>query len=796
MKNKKKARILSALAACAASCMIGTGAVAANAAETSHLRASDYIQYDADGNPYCTENNQTKTGKFSLQPDYKLGDIDSDGTVNAQDAASILLASAQAGAGTRASKALVSLNICDDEEQAFQFGDIDNDQNINASDAASVLTYAAGAGTGTAKPLGFTYYYANQDGILQTGFISDSATGETYYADQNYALYTGWHDINSKRYHFSPDGELSKQGWLKDGNKNYYIQEDGSALRDGWLQEDGDYYFDSSCVMTTGMTEIGSQLYYFNADGKMYTGWLDYQQQRYYFNPDGTAAAGSQTIDGKGYYFDEQHQLASGWREADGQKYYITETGESARGWTTIDAKKYYFNPETGAMQTGWLTVDGQKYSLDDAGVLRTGWFMQSGKTYYAPEGAVHTGWLESNGSKYYFSPEGVLQTGLQEIEGDTYYFSSAGLCQYGWKTVNGKQYYFSPETGKMITVGWVTEDNKTYYIDESGEKHTGWLTDNGKTYYLDDTTGERLSGWQELLPADEWEPDFDNQENWTDEEWDKYYEWRWGDLSSEKYYYYFSPQDFTMQTGWLTMPEGKYYLDEDGKRHFGFLEYNGKIYGFGEDGLMITNKQVSNGRYDQNGVFTKSKYDIPVAVRNMLDNATLNPGKRNITVYDRQYPKNGTPVEFTIKLSDRDYQIIEKFAAEHFSPDMTLSERLYETWWWIHCNVDYAYAGTKWNTIESKSYPDAIFNYKLGQCVQYNGAMAAVMAYYGFDVYMVKGWTNPPTNSVQHYWTEANINGTRYYIETGNQGKNGDYWQYFFVDAETVKYTKTGAFG
>ena len=178
-----------------------------------------------------------------------------------------------------------------------------------------------------------------------------------------------------------------------------------------------------------------------------------------------------------------------------------------------------------------------------------------------------------------------------------------------------------------------------------------------------------------------------------------------------------------------------------------------------------------------------------------MLDNAKLTAGIRHIDVKNRQ---NGLPyttdpdLKNGITLTDKDYEIIEKFAAEHFTDDMTMSERLYVTWWWIHCNVDYAYAGAKWNTISGKSYVDAIFNYKMGQCVQYNGAMAAVLAYYGFDVYMVKGWVYPATKSGQHYWTEVMIDGKRYYVETGNRGKNGDKWQYFFIDAEKVDYTAT----
>ena len=115
------------------------------------------------------------------------------------------------------------------------------------------------------------------------------------------------------------------------------------------------------------------------------------------------------------------------------------------------------------------------------------------------------------------------------------------------------------------------------------------------------------------------------------------------------------------------------------------------------------------------------------------------------------------------------------------------MAEKLYITHQWIHYNVDYAYAGEKWNSIVNKSYVDAIFNCKRGQCVQYNGAMASVLAYYGYDVYMVRGWTRP---GVQHYWTECVVAGQTYLVECGNSGKNGDWWQYFFEE-----YPNPGAY-
>ena len=107
----------------------------------------------------------------------------------------------------------------------------------------------------------------------------------------------------------------------------------------------------------------------------------------------------------------------------------------------------------------------------------------------------------------------------------------------------------------------------------------------------------------------------------------------------------------------------------------------------------------------------------------------------------------------------------------------MTLYDKLYTIHQWIHYENEYAYAGPKWNEICDLTYTDAIFNHKKGQCVQYNGAMALFLAYYGFDVYMVRGWTNP---GVQHYWTEVNLGGKVYVVECGNSGKNGDWWQSF----------------
>ena len=73
----------------------------------------------------------------------------------------------------------------------------------------------------------------------------------------------------------------------------------------------------------------------------------------------------------------------------------------------------------------------------------------------------------------------------------------------------------------------------------------SGWATsDAGETQYHD-FYGRPLTGWQNI------------EDNW----------------------YYFAPDDGGMETGWLELPEGRYYLDDDGKRHIGWLAMPDGIY-------------------------------------------------------------------------------------------------------------------------------------------------------------------------------------------------------------------------
>ena len=77
---------------------------------------------------------------LAQEADSLLGDVNLDGTVNATDAAEILIAAARSGAGEESGLTA----------QQKQNADVNSDSEINASDAATVLMYAAAVGAGEA----------------------------------------------------------------------------------------------------------------------------------------------------------------------------------------------------------------------------------------------------------------------------------------------------------------------------------------------------------------------------------------------------------------------------------------------------------------------------------------------------------------------------------------------------------------------------------------------------------------------------------------------------------------------
>ena len=156
-----------------------------------------------------------------------------------------------------------------------------------------------------------------------------------------------------------------------------------------------------------------------------------------------------------------------------------------------------------------------------------------------------------------------------------------------------------------------------------------------------------------------------------------------------------------------------------------------------------------------------------PMEKIELLDSVTLNPHR----TYTEYTYKGNTYTSRQVTISDRDIQVLEQFARDHFGENWTAGQKVVYTAWWI-CNNSHYANGSDWSIIGGKGYADAIINCHLGQCAQYNGCLLEMMCWLGFDANMMfvprnygGGW--------QHYWCDVNINGTLYYMEAGNEGND-----------------------
>lgn len=127
------------------------------------------------------------------------------------------------------------------------------------------------------------------------------------------------------------------------------------------------------------------------------------------------------------------------------------------------------------------------------------------------------------------------------------------------------------------------------------------------------------------------------------------------------------------------------------------------------------------------------------------------------------------TTKAWTVSLTSADRKTLDKWTKKNFKKGWTDYQKITYALNWINTKVTYAKGGS-YNKIASKTYVDAIFNKKLGQCLQYNGAAAMLLTYMGYDVRIVQGWRGySMSNKWSHYWCEIKIDGKWYLVETGN---------------------------
>lgn len=170
-------------------------------------------------------------------------------------------------------------------------------------------------------------------------------------------------------------------------------------------------------------------------------------------------------------------------------------------------------------------------------------------------------------------------------------------------------------------------------------------------------------------------------------------------------------------------------------------------------------------------------------SVKFRVNSAELKPHD-SYALYDIRYnnPWDGVPTRTgTYYVSDSDKEVLEKFAEENFTPEMTNYERIIYYMEWIHENMEYD-TDYSFSWSMGGNFVMCVVEYKLGQCLQYNGALAEYLAYLGYDTYLLELYSE---GGMHHYRAELNIDGIVYGMEIGDRGfdnpDTGYKWMWFF---------------
>ena len=216
------------------------------------------------------------------------------------------------------------------------------------------------------------YYYANNDGILQTGMI-DTGEGYYYFDSESYKATSGLFEIDNETYYFDPVTKKRASGvTLVDGKYYFFGIKYGKKMY-GWINNNGTYYYADPTTgeLATDWTVVDGKRYFFGLTTKrMMKGWVTYPSTNvvYYLDPEtGVGVTGWREVDGYMYYFNEDSTYVTGYKTIDGRDYYFYDNGHMKSNFVTIDGITYYYF-EDGTKANDWTYIAGIKYFFNSLG--------------------------------------------------------------------------------------------------------------------------------------------------------------------------------------------------------------------------------------------------------------------------------------------------------------------------------------------------------------------------------------------------------------------------------------------
>ena len=206
---------------------------------------------------------------------------------------------------------------------------------------------------------------------------------------------------------------------------------------------------------------------------------------------------------------------------------------------------------------------------------------------------------------------------------GKWYAFDEDGLkVKSGFLEWNGKYYWAQKDAdGELARDGIFMTDNGKYAVfNASCEQVVNgfYKTTSGKTYYQDASTEYRIATGKKTING--------------------------------KIYLFNDNGELQTSEGWVTAPEGTYYLKADGTLAAGPMQIGGKWYAFDKNGLKVESGWLEwNGKYywaqkDANGELAREdvyKRQVPVPQNSCCFHFPASTQPRSCDVFSMVFTSN-----------------------------------------------------------------------------------------------------------------------------------------------------------
>lgn len=176
--------------------------------------------------------------------------------------------------------------------------------------------------------------------------------------------YTGWFEIQNKKFYFDANGVMQRSECVINGQKYQFLP--NGELVTGWYEKDNKrFYRDAYGYDEFGFIQDNGGIYYVAEDG-LVIGTVNFGGNILQTDPTGKINTFDSFLHGKETYYDEKGMFSYGWKVTNGGYSYINNTGTMLTGIQNIGGVQYYFK------QDGTLLLNEAEglYSADAQGNL------------------------------------------------------------------------------------------------------------------------------------------------------------------------------------------------------------------------------------------------------------------------------------------------------------------------------------------------------------------------------------------------------------------------------------------